>query len=273
MKKQLILLLLSVLAIAITSCKTPQNVVYLQDLTPEHPVAEPTVDYIKIKSRDKLRINVHCRDEAIANLFNVNSRSMGYGNSNYGGSSGSSLDLYSYNVDEDGNIDFPVVGKIQVKGLTRQQAADRIREILVEQNLIKDPYISVAFATSYFYTIGEFGTSGQKQITKDAFTIIEALAQSGDIAITGERENVQVIREVNGQLQTYVMDFTSAEALTSSPAYYIQPGDIIYALPNKNKIFETTAIGKSVRTPAFWMSTISTVISLSLTIYALKDKF
>lgn len=256
------------LLVAVTSCSAPKNVVYMQDLTPETPVATPAVvQYLRVKPQDKLYINVHCRDENISSLFNV--RGHGYYGGGYGYGGGSSLDLYTYNVDEMGNIEFPVVGMVHVAGLTRQEVADEIRKILIEQNLVKDPYVSCSFSTAYFYTIGESGKKGQTQIPKDAFTIIEAIALAGDLPLTGSRTNIQVIREIAGKLHTYEIDLTSAESIVHSPAYYIQPKDIIYVVPTKKQQYSSSAVGSSVLTPSFWMSTISSIISLSLTIYAL----
>lgn len=272
MKKLHLVLMYGLLAWIFSSCLAPTDVVYVQDLTPTDPKPIPTVQYVKVKPEDKLYINVHCRDENIASLFNV--RGHGYygrGGYGYGGSSGS--DLHTYSVDENGDIEFPVVGKIHVEGLTRQEVAYHVRDVLVQENLIRDPYISCSFATAYYYCMGEVSHKGQVQIPKDAFTIIEAIAQAGDISLQGIRTNIQVIREEDGYLRTYEVDMTNAEAIVNSPVYYIQPGDVIYVQPTKKRQYETTALGNSVRTPSFWMGLTSSVISLGLTIYALSNKF
>ena len=274
MKKIKSLLMLGLLFLAVTSCITPTDVIYLQDLTQDQPQAIPPVQLITIKPEDKLYINVHCRDENIASLFNVRGHgAYGYSRGGYGGyGTGASTDLHTYVVDQRGDIEFPVVGKIHVGGLTRQQAADAVKERLIEENLVKDPYVNCSMATAYFYTLGEIGGRGQVQIPKDAFTIIEAIAQCGDLDLQGLRTNVRVFREVNGQLRTYEVDLTSSASIFNSPVYYIQPNDIIYVEPTKKRQYETTALGNSVRTPSFWMSTTSTVISLFLTIYTLRYK-
>lgn len=265
-------LMLGIIALAAASCSAPKDIVYFQDLTPEAPKLIPEVEFAKIKPEDKLLINVHCRDENISKLFNVLGHGSYGGGYRTGGTNSISLDMHTYNVDADGNIDFPVVGIIHVGGLSRQEIADHIRDVLVEQNLVKDPYVSCSLASSYFYTMGEIGGK-QIMMPKDAVTIIEAIAQAGDLNMQGVRTNVQVLREVNGKLHTYSVDLTSAESLLGSPAYYIQPNDIIYVQPNKKRLYSTTALGNSVRTPSFWMGTLSTVLSLGLTIYAVTQKF
>lgn len=271
MKKIKLLFMFGLLALTLVSCLAPTDVVYVQDLTPTEPKLIPPAQYVHVKPEDKLYINVHCRDENIASLFNVRGHSYygGGGYSRYGGGS----DLHTYSVDQNGDIDFPVVGKIHVEGLTRQEVAYHVRDVLIKENLVRDPYVSCSFATAYYYCMGELSHKGQVQINKDAFTIIEAIAEAGDISLQGVRTNVQVIREEDGLLRTYEVDMTNAEAIVNSPVYYIQPGDVIYVQPNKKRQYETTALGNSVRTPSFWMGLVSSVISLSLTIYALGNKF
>jgi len=275
MKNYLTLLMLCLTGIAISSCSPPKDIIYFQDLTTTHPVDLPEIQYVKAKHEDKLLINVHCRDEKIAKLFNVMGHSY-YGGGGYsrggGVGGGSSTDLHTYNVDINGDIEFPVVGKIHVGGLTRQEIADRVRDILIEENLVKDPYVSCSFANDYFYTLGEMGTS-VVQIPKDAFTIIEAVAQSGDLSINAVRTKIRVLREVNGQLRNYEVDFTSAEQLVNSPVYYVQQGDIIYAEMDVKKQYSTTLYGNTVRKPTFWMSLISSVLTFGLTMYAFVKRF
>ena len=270
MKRLLNILMLGCCILSITSCESPKDVIYLQDLTADKPLNIPPVQLIRVKPEDKLNINVHCRDENISSLFNVG-RGGSY-RSSWGSntSTGSSyVDLHAYVVNEGGDIEFPILGTIHVSGLTRQEVANTIRDLLVERNLVKDPYVSCSFATAYYYTIGEISGRGQIQMPKDACTIIEAIAQCGDFNLQGVRTNVRVFREVNGQLHSYDIDFTNAEQVVNSPVYYIQPNDIIYVQPTRKRQFETTALGNSVRTPSFWMGTLGTVISLGLTVYTL----
>lgn len=265
--KKICSFLLGLLALAITSCMSPTDVVYMQDLTPDAPQNIPPVQLIRIKPEDKLYIHVHCRDENIGALFNVNG---GYTGGGYGASyyNGGGSDLSTYVVDQKGNIDFPILGKIHVAGLTRQEVAYAVRERLIEENLVKDPFVNCSLSTASYYTLGELH-GGQIRIPRDAFTIIEAIAQAGDLDIQGMRTNVRVFREVNGQLRTYEVDLTNASSIINSPVYYIQPNDIIYVEPTKKRQYDTTALGNSVRTPSFWMGTLGTVISLGLTIYTL----
>lgn len=264
MKRFKTFLMMGVMMLSLASCMVPRDVVYVQDLTPEEPKIIPPVEYIKVKPEDKLYINVHCRDEHIASLFNVRGHGY-YGGGYYGGGS----DLHTYSVDINGDIDFPVVGKIHVGGLTRQEVSYHVRDVLIQENLVRDPYVSCSFATAYYYCMGEIAHHGEVKIPKDAFTIVEAIAQAGDLNLQGVRTNVHVIREVDGKLRTYDIDMTNAQSIITSPVYYVQPGDVIYVEPTLKRQYETTALGNAVRTPSFWMGMIGTVISLGLTVYTL----
>lgn len=270
MKKLKTLLMLCIMAYAVTSCKSPDDVVYLQDLTPSSPMPIQATQYITIQTGDKLLINVHSRDENISALFNIrgnNNTGMNYGAA--GTQNSNTLDLSAYTVDADGNINFPVLGTIHVSGFTRQQVADYIRDILIDENLVKDPYVTCAFANSYFYVLGEISGRGRVLLQKDAISIIEAIATAGDLSLYGSRTDIQVMRVVNGQLRTYEVDLTDAHQIVTSPVYYIQPNDIIYVRPIEKRQFETTALGNSVRTPSFWLGIAGTVLSLGLTIYSI----
>ena len=262
------LLMLCIMALAIASCKAPTDVVYLQDLEPNTSTAVQAITLVTVKPNDKLLINVNSRDEAIASLFNLKSLtqvSSGGGS----GSSSNTMDLTSYTVNAKGDIDFPVVGTIHVAGLTRQQVADNVRDILIEQNLIKDPYVTCAFANFGFYAVGEVTKPGRVNILKDEINILEALASAGDLTIYGDRTNIQIYRQHNGRLYTYEVDLTMAASIINSPVYYIQPEDIVYVHPNKKKMFETTALGNTVRNPSFWISLVSSILSLGVAVYSL----
>lgn len=271
MKKFKLFLMACLSIAAISSCKAPEDVLYLQDLTVNKPQTIQAPRYLSIKPGDKLQINVHSRDEKISDLFNVRTRNGGY-SGGYGGNGSvqnTTIDLYAYTVNESGDISFPVIGNVHVAGLSRQEVADHIRDILIEENLVKDPYVSCSFTTAYFYTLGEIGSKGRVILPKDAITIIEAIASAGDIPLTGDRTNIQVLRELNGTLYTFEIDLTKAESVVNSPVYYIQPDDIIYVKPTEKRQYETTVLGNSVRTPSFWIGLVSSVLSLGVAIYAI----
>lgn len=267
MKKFKSFLMICLTLMAISSCKAPENVVYLQDLEPGTAVQVQQLSLVTVKPTDKLVINVNSRDETIAALFNIRNMSMRTGG---GGNDGNTQqDLTAYTVDADGYINFPVVGKIHVEGLTRQGVADHIREVLEEENLIKDPYVTCAFANFGFYAMGEVAHPGRNYIIKDEINILEALATAGDLTFSGDRTNIQILRQKDGKLYTYEVDLTNAKSVINSPVFYIQPEDIIYVHPNKKTQYEATVLGNSTRTPSFWLGLVSSILSLGVGLYAI----
>ena len=248
------------LTLSLTSCKTPQDITYLQDVKVNEPIARQTDGYIRFLPGDKLSIFVHSRDEQLMNLFNISGRnggsSMSNGGSNYA----------PYTVDSKGNIDFPVLGSVKAQGKTRDELGKHIKDLLITQNLCKDPIVTVAFYNMSFSVLGNVGT-GVKQINKDRITLLEAIAMSSDLEISGLRKNVLVMRQEGDKEMAYRVDLTSAESVYQSPVYYIQQNDVIYMEPNDKAKRSSTVMGSSAYTPSFWFGMFSSVMSAALLIY------
>ena len=174
-----------------------------------------------------------------------------------------------YLIDSNGNIDFPVVGKIHVAGSTREEVETIIKNILVEQKLLNDAVVTCQVMNQYINVIGDVKTPGRIQIDKDNLTIVEALAKCGDLNITGERHNVTVIRRVGDQQKVYHVDLTSAQNVFGSPVYYLLPNDIVYVNPNKTKQRTSTPNGNTWQNPLIYISTCSMLMSIATTIVAL----
>lgn len=254
------LIFAAILAALFTSCKTPKDITYLQDVNPNVPIKTQSDGYIRFMPGDKLSIFVHSRDEKLMELFNISGRN---GGSNIGGNSGSNYAPYT--VDDNGEIDFPVLGAVKIEGLTRDEVQKKIKDELVSQSLCKDPIVTVAFYNMSFSVLGSAG-SGVKQINKDRITLLEALAM-GDLDLNGLRKNVLVMRQEGDQQVPYRVDLTSAESVYNSPVYYIRQHDIVYVEPNDKTKRSTTVMSSQAYTPGFWVSTISSFISLGLLIW------
>ena len=120
--------------------------------------------------------------------------------------------------------------------------------------------------------MGDVTRPGRYAISRDHFTVLDALAMAGDLTITGRRDNIRVIREENGIQKTYLLDIRSAGDLSKSPAYYLAQNDIIYVEPNAMKTRQSTAAGNTLLTPSFWISVASlaaTVVS-TITVVAMR---
>lgn len=235
-----------------TSCKTPQDITYLQDVEATAPIPTQGDGFIRFQPGDKLNIFVHSREEQLMQLFNI--------------SSGGSTDA-AFTVNEKGEIDFPVIGKINIEGKTREEVTKLIKDTLIERSLCKDPIVTVSFKNMTFSVLGSIGT-GVKEIQKDRITLLEAIAM-GDLQLQGIRKNVLVMRQEGKYQKPYRVDLTSAKSIYNSPVYYIRQNDVIYVEPNDMTKRSTTVMGSQAYTPFFWFSMFSTVVSTTTLIYTI----
>ena len=254
------LVLSGVLGIALlsaTSCGTPKDVAYFQDLN-NNPDTVITLQnrVITVKPTDKIYIGVKSKDPQISQLFNL-----------IGGTTGSSAndmsqDAYYYTVDSKGDIDFPVVGKIQVAGLTREEIAEKVRKSLVAASLVKDPTITVSLSNLHYSMMGEVAKPGQYAFEEEKVTILDAISKAGDLTIQGRRNDVMVLRQENGHQKIYKIDLCSGKDIFSSPAYYLQQNDVVYVTPNDTKKRSSTLNGNTVQSTGFWLSISSLLVTV-----------
>lgn len=236
------------------SCSTPKNVTYVQDLT-QGTYTVPAEGTLKARPGDKFNIIVNSKDPALAKLFNLSNE----------GSTGSQI--LNYTVDQQGNIDYPIIGNIHVAGLTRAGIAKEIKDLLVSRDLVRDATVTVEFTNPTISVLGEVARPGNYRVEQEHINILQGLALAGDLTISGERENVAVIREApDGTQQVYRVDLTNAQSLYASPAYYLQQNDVIYVEPNDTRKRSRSANGNSVLTPSFWVSIASFIASMAVLI-------
>ena len=254
------LVLSGVLGIALlsaTSCGTPKDVAYFQDLN-NNPDTVITLQnrVITVKPTDKIYIGVKSKDPQISQLFNL-----------IGGTTGSSAndmsqDAYYYTVDSKGDIDFPVVGKIQVAGLTREEIAEKVKKSLVDASLVKDPTVTVSLSNLHYSMMGEVAKPGQYAIEEEKVTILDAISKAGDLTIQGKRNDVMVLRQENGHQKIYKINLCSGRDIFNSPAYYLQQNDVVYVTPNDTKKRSSTLNGNTVQSTGFWLSISSLLVTV-----------
>jgi len=166
-----------------------------------------------------------------------------------------------------GDVDFPVIGKIHLAGMTREEAAEYVKQELISNNLIKDPVVTVEFMNLTISVMGEVNKPGRYNIDKDQITIFDALSMAGDLTIYGLREHVTVMRQVDGEQKIYELNLTSARDVLSSPVFYLQQNDFIYVEPNKMRANQATVNGNSFLSSSFWVSVASLLVSLGVLIF------
>lgn len=239
-----------------TACSAPKNVVYLQDIQSGISMMLKEKELIKFDTGDQLRIVVHSRDPEIVRVFNL------LENTGSGGDGSRRRSFYT--IDEKGNVDMPVLGLIKIAGLTREEAINEIKYKLLELRLVKDPVVTIEYEGLGFYVLGEVSKRGRISITRDRVTLLEAIAEAGDLTIEGKRDNILVLRTTNGKQTPYRVSLLDTETLYSSPVYYIQQNDVIYVEPNLKRSNSSTVNGNNFLTPGFWMSAFSFTMSLIL---------
>jgi len=267
MKKKLIIPIVMCLALMfMNSCQSSKTIPYFQNIDSISLAASRGLYDAHIMPKDMLTITVSTSDPAVARPFNLAVTNLMSATGSVGGGGGS---LLTYLVDNDGNINFPVIGKVKVGGLTKPQCEDLIAsKVKPYLAASENPVVTVRMASFRVTVIGEVGRSGVISVSSEKMSIVEAIAQAGDLGIYGKRENVLLVREdANGEKHSYRIDLTDAN-LFNSPLYYVQQNDIIYVEPNKVKA-KNSGIGSST---SIWFSFIGIATSLaSLLINILRD--
>ncbi len=263
------LCMVGITLILMSSCSSSRRITYFQDLRPgesEQALAVPLE--IKIRPEDKISILVNSRDPLLTDLFNlpIVSRQIGLATRS-GGVSGSNQSLSGYTVDTQGYIDFPVLGKIQVAGMKREELAAYLKKELISKNLVKDPVVTVEFLNLCVSVLGEVNNPGRYNIDRDRMTLLDALSMAGDLTIYGKRDKVLVLRQENGVQRVYGLDLTSAKQMYSSPAFCLQQNDVVYVEPNTVKARQSTVNGNNVRSTSFWISLASLLTSVAILIF------
>jgi polysaccharide biosynthesis/export protein len=188
--------------------------------------------YYKLQPADILQVNVQSMDKNITEVFNDNGS--GSNNSSSTSTSGSSGYMVGHSVDIDGNINLPVMGKIQVAGKSVDEARDLIQEHAEEY--IKDAKVVVKLLSFKVYFLGELGGKGMQTIYSDRANILECISLAGDISYNGNRKKVTILRSYQQTTRVIEVDLTRRDLL-SSPLYYLQPNDIVYVEPLKSTMF------------------------------------
>ena len=251
------ILMLTVCAWMLAACTSYKNVPYLQDADVKGTmVAEEPLYDAKIMPKDLLTVTVNTTDPEAAAPFNrtvQTAQNLATSRTSY-----SQPVLQQYLVSNEGTIDFPVLGQLNVGGLTKSEAESMIREKL-KPYLKEVPIVTVRMANYKISVLGEVARPGTFTVSNEKVNVLEALAMAGDLTIWGMRDNVKLVREdAQGKREIAQLDLTKADIITS-PYYYLQQNDILYVTPNKTKA-KNSDVGSST---SLWFSATSILISIS----------
>lgn len=244
------------------SCSAPR-LAYFQDLVQEQEEMIANDLDIRIKHGDRISIIVKSKDPMLSNLFNLPIVTQRIGQVG-------KYDTYpqgvaAYTVDSEGNIDFPVLGKIYIFGQNREEIAGTVKNLLISNDLVKDPVVTVEFVNLTVSVLGEVNRPGRFSIDRDRLTLLDAIAMAGDLTVSGRRDNVLVQRNGLNGPKIYRVDLSSGRDLCASPVYYLQQNDVVYIEPNAYKTKDATVNNKALRWSSFWLSCASIISSVTMT--------
>lgn len=248
----------------LTSCGMPKNIVYFQDLETEKVLEIGHNDGIVAKPNDELSIIVTCQNPELAAIFNLPLVTTLAGR---GVSQAYNQQVATYTVNSDGEINFPILGELKVAGMSRWEISEKIKSELISQKLLDDPVVSVSFVNVFYSVTGEVAKPGRFPLDRDRMTVLDALANAGDLTIYGDRVGVKVLRREEGILKTYNIDLTNAETVSKSPAYIIQQDDVIYVTPNAARGRMSTVNGNNLISTSFWLSVASVLTSVAVLLF------
>lgn len=247
--------------LVLASCGSQKDVPYFQNSESVDLSKSQYLYDARIMPKDQLTITVSTLDDQAAVPFNLTVPTPQSANNR---SSYSQAMLQVYLVDNAGFINFPVIGQLKVGGLTKSEAEkmieDKIRPYMAAE---ENPIVTVRMTGYQISVIGEVARPGTFTVSREKISILEALAQAGDLTIYGQRKNVQLIREdATGKKSIYVFDLTDADII-NSPYFYLQQNDVVYVTPNKVKA-QNSSVGSMT---TLWFSATSILISLTSLLY------
>lgn len=242
----------------VTSCASKKNIVYYQNVDALNNGQSANSYEVKIQPDDLLMIIVSAEDSEAVSPFNLKT---------YNVSSNNKLDvargqetIQTYLVDQTGNIDFPVLGKVKIGGLTRTDALQFLQTKI--SMYVKNPIINLRITNFKISLQGEVNLPGTYSITSERVTLLEALSMAKDLTIYGKRNNILIIREVNGEKSFNRVDITKSD-FVNSPFYYLAQNDVVYVEPNKTRV-NSSAVGPNT---SVIISAVSILVSLAVLIF------
>ena len=223
-----------VLLLCLTACRSGKDFVYLQDMKTGMSYAANFKHEAIIHRDDRLSITVSCKNPELAIPFNVQGGVQISSDGTVSTSPASGNREKGYRVDVDGNIDFPILGRLHVEGMTVGQVTEQIRNKIIQGNYIKDPLVAIEFLNFKYTVLGAVGSSGTYSVEGDRITILDAIAKAGDLSSKARVNRIHVIREEGGDRKLYTHDLRSKD-IFNSPAFYLQQNDIVYVEPKYKK--------------------------------------
>lgn len=219
--------------VLMSSCTSSKKFVYLQDMNVGELYQFDTNHEAVVHPNDRLKIIVSCEKPALAMPFNARTGSVQMREDGTVASVGASDDN-NFRVEADGSIDFPMLGNIKVEGLKLNEVKELITKRIIDEGYINDPLVSVDIVNFKYVVLGATGSNGVFTVDGDRITLVEAIANAGDLSPNARIDRVKVIREERDGRKVYEHDLRE-KAVFNSPAFYLQQNDIVYVEPKYKK--------------------------------------
>jgi hypothetical protein len=235
----------------LTSCGSSKKVVYLQDVDVNKRIKAECEYKTVIHPDDLLSVIVSCDDLESALPFNTPMIGLG----REVNTTSTQQIPRGYLVDKNGEIDFPVLGKLKVVGISRNELSDMLKEKL--SVYLKNPIVTIQFQNYKVTVLGEVKNPGSYKVTSERISLFDALGMAGDLQINGKRKNILIMREQGDEKVFARVDLTSSDFI-DSPFFYLQQNDVVYVEPNKGRI----AGGSMSTFLPYILSSVSTIVAL-----------
>lgn len=272
MKKILFASFALALILVQSSCVSTKKIKYFQGADSVYAQAQliQQMYEMRLKPADQIYVRVHCDEPELLEVF-ANDVALGLGrnqSSTFSGSNSGMSNMYGYTVTNDGTVILPALGTIYVAGMTTEECARVIESRIIERNLIQRPEVTVKFLNARVTIIGAVKTPHVISLTSERNTVLDALAQCGDIDDTGIPKKIKLFRENNGERMMYDLDLTDVSVF-ESPAYYLQQNDLIYVEFNKSKNVKKSSFYAFLGAGSSILALVSSIVAL---VYTLKNK-
>lgn len=256
MKKILFTLALIAVIMLAGGCQSMKEYAYFQNIDTLDLSASKRLPDVKVMPKDELSIIVKTTNQDAAEPFNLYSNDLTNGSSNNNNRTG-------YLVDNEGNINFPVIGKVHVGGLTKNEVEDLIKD-KISPYLAKteNPVVICRMSNFHITVIGETGSSNVIDVPDEKISIVDALAKSGDIGLYGKRTNVLLVRQDStGEKHIHRYNMDDAR-IFNDPYYYLQQNDLVYVQPSKQKAVQSSMGSWTTLwlTILGWVSSVAAVV-------------
>ena len=246
------------LVMLLAACTTTKEIAYFQDTNQNEMMKIVGENLPRIKPDDILTITVSSSKPELAAPYNLLRATQDVYTSN------NRWEQEAYQVDSEGCINFPVLGALKVAGMTREEVVAMLQKRLAE--VMPDPVVTITYRNFKVTVLGEVARPGTFDVGSDRITVLEAVGKAGDLSVYGRRDNVLVIREVDGKREMARLDLKSKN-IFKSPYYYLQQNDVVYVEPNRAKAIQ----GSSFRSNfPLYLSSGSLLVTIATLIVTLS---